>query len=433
MTIESFSPLPGGVAGVVRVPGSKSVSNRALVCAGLAAEESRVHGVASGDDTTRMIAGLRALGAQLTTIPGEQMSATDVHVQRAIDRSATHSVRIDAGLAGTTSRFLTAVAAVRAGSTTITGGTGLLRRPMADLHQMLQALGASVHAEREGYLPVSVVGRVAPQSSKNVHELDARGDVSSQFMSAIMMVAPLVGGVRIRMHGEVVSREYLTMTAHVMRAFGATVSMTPNEIVVAGGTYTGCNFTVDSDWSSASYPFAAVAIAGGSVTVPGLRKETTQPEVAFIEVLTNMGCTVRHDGGSVTVLRDARQPLMGLDVDMSAMSDLVPTVAAMAVCATTRSRIHGVGFIRAKESDRLGDLANELAQCGANVEVEPDGLLITPATLHAADVHPHDDHRLAMSLALLGLQTPGIKVHDADVVAKSWPNFWQSMRSTFTL
>ena len=432
MTTESFLPLIGGVAGVVRVPGSKSVSNRALVCAGLAEGESHVAGVASGDDTARMIEGLQALGAQMTALPNDQTTSTDVHVQRPIDRRSTHPVQIDAGLAGTTSRFLTAVAAVRAGTTTITGGAGLLRRPMGELHRLLQALGATVRAEREGHLPVRVAGRGDSSSSDAALEVDARGEVSSQFISAIMMIAPLLGGIRIHTQGEVVSREYLTMTAHVMRTFGAAVDIAPDVISVSGGTYTGCNFSVDSDWSSASYPFAAVAIAGGSVTVPGLRRETTQPEAAFLDVLANMGCTVRHENDAVTVLRNAQQPLTGIDVDMSAMSDLVPTVAAMAVCASTPSRIRGVGFIRAKESDRLGDLAGELAKCGANVVVEPDGLFITPALMHAADVHPHDDHRLAMSLALLGLQTPGIRVHDADVVAKSWPTFWQSMRSAMT-
>ena len=429
MTVESFSPLPSGVAGVVQVPGSKSVSNRALVCAALANATSTVRGVASGDDTSRMIAGLQALSARITPTPDAQNGGVDVLVHGGIDRATTHSVQVDAGLAGTTSRFLTAVAAVRAGNTTITGGAGLLRRPMGDLHQMLQTLGVSVHAERAGYLPVTVAGSAEHQLSAVKHELDARGDVSSQFISAIMMIGPLLGGVHIRTHGDVVSHEYLMMTAQVMRAFGAVVNVAADGIIVDGGNYSGCNFSVDSDWSSASYPFAAVAIAGGSVTVPGLRRDTTQPEAAFVEVLTRMGCTVRHEEQAVTVLRAVKQPLVGIDIDMSAMSDLVPTVAAMAVCATTPSRIRGVGFIRAKESDRLGDLAGELATCGADVVVEADGLVITPATLNGGDVQPHDDHRLAMSLALLGLAGPAVRVHDAEVVTKSWPKYWSAMRS----
>ena len=162
--------------------------------------------------------------------------------------------------------------------------------------------------------------------------------------------------------------------------------------------------------------------------MPGLRSDSAQPEAGFVDVLARIGCTVSEDATGVMVSRDAQRPLIGVDVDMAEMSDLVPTLAAIAACATSPTRIHGVGFIRAKESDRLGDLASELGACGALVEVHDDGLAITPRVLRSAVVNPHDDHRLAMSLALLGIRQAGIVVNDAPVVAKSWPTFWSTMR-----
>ena len=418
---ESFAPVTAPLHGVVRVPGSKSVSNRALVCAALAPGESRLTGVASGDDTSRMVAGLQQLGADI------EVGGDTVQVRRAIERASRDAVVIDAGLAGTTSRFLSAVAALRVGASTITGDAGLLRRPMGELHRLLRDIGANITSEREGFLPVTIAG--APErSSGPTAEITARGDVSSQFISALMMIAPLLGGLRINVSGAVVSRGYLAMTADVMASFGVAVQLADEVIVVPAGPYRADAFHVDADWSSASYPFAAVAIAGGEVTVPSLRSDSAQPEAGFVDVLARMGCTVSEDATGVMVSRDAQRPLIGVDVDMAEMSDLVPTLAAIAACATSPTRIRGVGFIRAKESDRLGDLASELGACGALVEVHDDGLAITPRALQSAVVNPHDDHRLAMSLALLGIRQAGIVVSDAPVVAKSWPTFWSTMR-----
>ena len=432
MTVESFTPQTRPLRGVVQVPGSKSSSNRALVCAALALEPSVLTGVADGDDTKRMIAGLCALGAEI------EIAGNTVTVHRGIDRTDTTDVLIDAGLAGTTSRFLTAVAALRAGRTTVTGASGLQRRPMNELHRLLRDIGATVTGETAGHLPVTVSGSASSlaavgSTSSDLRMLAARGDVSSQFISAIMMIAPLLGGVRVQLDGEVVSRGYLDMTAAVMREFGGAARIEHDSIVIDAGSYQGTKFAVEADWSSASYPFAAVALAGGQVRVDGLHRSTTQPEQAFVSVLARMGCTVDVDDHGVTVSRSPQQALVGIDVDMSEMSDLVPTLAAIACCATSASRIRGVGFIRAKESDRLGDLANELRACGANVVVESDGLAITPATITAATVNPHDDHRLALALSLLGLRQAGIVVDHATVVEKSWPQFWSAMRSGFQL
>ena len=334
--------LGGALNGTVVVPGSKSVSNRALLCAALAEGESTLRGVADGDDTLRMVEGLRLLGAGIghANTASDDNTNTIVTVRGPIDLNAA-SVTLDAGLAGTTSRFLTAVAALRRNPAIVTGGASLRRRPMAQLHQLLRELGAEVVSDSGGGLPVTVSGLVR---SLNPRTLTARGDVSSQFVSAVMMIAPSIGGVRVVLEGPVPSFGYLTMTAEVMTHFGAQVSIGGNEIIVGAEPYRAAEFDVPADWSSAGYPFAAAAIVGGEVRVPRLRRDGTQPEEDFVTVLEKMGCGVRADTYGVTVLRDAHQPLRGVDVDMSAMSDLVPTLAVVAACASSSTRIHGVGF-----------------------------------------------------------------------------------------
>ena len=411
------------------------MSNRALVCAALTAGESRITGLASGDDTTRMIEGLRTLGASLTTVDGD--AGGETRVAGPIAFSDTAPLVVDAGLAGTTSRFLTAIASLRKGPTLLTGEAGLRSRPMAELHRILREIGANVVGDREGFLPVTVhsgslrVGEVT--QSADAPEVVIQGDVSSQFISAVMLIAPCLGGLRIRLNGPVVSSGYLEMTADIMREFGASVSMHPDRIEVDGSPYRATTLTVDADWSSASYPFAAVAIAGGEVRVPHLRCNGSQPEEAFLGVLARMGCESSVDVDGVVVRRRFDTAPTGIDVDMSAMSDLVPTVAAIAACAKSPTRIRGVGFIRAKESDRLGDLGHELAACGAVVSVHDDGLTIEPKGLRSATLQSHDDHRLAMSLSLLGLRQTGIEIADAHVVSKSWPEFWSAIRHGFAL
>jgi len=334
---EAFSVATAPLLGAVEVPGSKSVSNRALVCAALAHGASRLHGLADGDDTNKMLAGLRQLGAVV-----EDATAKDhfTAVRGPIDLQSTAAVTVDAGLAGTTSRFLTAVAALRRGPTTVTGEPGLRARPMGELHRILRELGFAVSAEREGHLPVIVqskdVSSVA-RHGETARELRVSGEVSSQFVSAVMMIAPLIGGIRLRLVGPVVSRGYLDMTAEVMRTFGTDVEVREDEVIVAKGSYVATEYAVDADWSSASYPFAAAAIIGGQVTVPRLRRNGAQPEEDFTEVLIAMGCSVRITDSAVTVSRLPDSALRGIDVDMSSMSDLVPTLATIAAFAESGS------------------------------------------------------------------------------------------------
>lgn len=410
--VERFTTPPDAV---VAVPGSKSIANRALVCAALARGRSTLSNVPDGDDTVAMLACLNGLGLDAEADDGhvsiEGIGADWEPVPRTLH----------AALAGTTSRFVTALAALGAGPTTIDGHPPLRRRPFAPLHDALAQLGVSVTpGETSGNLPATVQG---PPTSGWV---SMPGDVSSQYVTALMLIGPyLPGGLELRLTSELVSRPYVELTAAVMTWFGAEgVAMGDDLIVVEPGEYRPADVVVEPDASSASYPLAVAAVTGGTVRVDGLGTTSLQGDSAFADVLAAMGCRVDRNHHSTTV--SGTDALRGVDLDMADISDLVPTVAVVASLATTPSRIRGVGFIREKESDRLGDLAAELRRAGVDVDETADGLEIRPSRPRAARLGTHHDHRLAMAFAVLGAAVDGIEVEDPSVVSKSWPGFWDT-------
>jgi len=409
-------PVRGVLDRKVDVPGSKSISNRALICAALASGESVIRNIAPGDDTTAMVAALSALGGAI------MRSGDEVSVSSPIDLASTHELTLNANLAGTTARFVAAVAALRSGSTIVTGEAALLRRPMRGLLEALKSFGAGVEYLGE---PWHLPARVSA-GAKLTSEVSLSGGVSSQFVTALMLIAPCVDdGLSIRLTGRVISQPYIQMTVDVMRSFGARVALDGDLITVRGGGYTGHNFIVEPDASSASYPLAAAAIVGGRVQVSGVTDSSSQGDAQFAAILGLMGCQVDYQSSGVTVARDRGTELQGVEIDMSGMSDLVPTLAVVAMFAKTPTRIGGVGFIREKESDRIGDLARELRKVGGVVEVTDDGLIVSPSATHSGVVDTHHDHRLAMALALVGLVRDGVQINDPEVVSKSWPSYFE--------
>ena len=406
----------GPLDATVEVPGSKSIANRALVCAALADGESELVGIPLGDDTRAMTECLTRLGVVVSAANDRAL------VTGTGGRLAAGAVRLDAGLAGTTSRFVTAMATLAPGPVTVDGDPPLRRRPMGPLHDALLALGADVRAQGgTGHLPVTVTGPL-----RHGGKVELSGDVSSQFLTALMLIGPLLeGGLEIALSTPLVSVPYVELTARVMAAFAVEgVDVGGDRVVVPAGRYRGAGFAIEPDASSASYPLAMAAVAGGRVRVPGLTVKSAQADVRFAGLLGAMGCRVGESSTALDVTRDPQSPLRGIDVDLRDNSDLVPTLAVVAATAATETRIRGVGFIRAKESDRLGDLAAELARTGATVGVEDDGLVIGPGRLHGARLDPHDDHRLAMAFGVLGTVVDGVEVTDPGVVSKSWPEFW---------
>jgi 3-phosphoshikimate 1-carboxyvinyltransferase len=413
--------LTARVDATVAVPGSKSIANRVLVCAALAEGTSSISNVPDGDDTQAMLACLHSLGFD-AELDGDRVSITGVGT---VDPSAP--ITVFAGLAGTTSRFVTALAALGSSPITVDGHPPLRARPFGPLHEALAQLGVDVTpVDAFGNLPAVITG---PPTSGAV---SIRGDVSSQYVTALMLIGPyLPGGLDLTLTSPLISRPYVELTAATMSWFGHDdVEVGEHSVRVGVGVYAPADVTIEPDASSASYPLAIAAVRGGVVTVPGLGSGALQGDARFADVLAQMGCTIERTDTAVSITGGA---LSGVDVYMGDISDLVPTVAVVAAFAESPTRIRGVGFIRAKESDRLGDLAAELRKAGVDIDETEDGLEIRPSAdrLHGARLGTHHDHRLAMSFGVLGSMVDGIEVEDPGVVAKSWPGFWSMLDDVF--
>jgi 3-phosphoshikimate 1-carboxyvinyltransferase len=291
---------------------------------------------------------------------------------------------------------------------------------------VLEHLGARVEEHGEpDHLPVTVHGSGEPSP----RSLSVRGDVSSQLVSGLLLAGPLLGGVlRIDVEGTLVSRPYVDMTLAVLAAFGASAGWASDTTLhVEPGGYRGIAYSIEPDASAASYVLAAAAICGGRVRVAGLGTGSLQGDLGFARVLERMGAEVRIDAAGTEVRGTG--PLRGVDVDLRDLSDTAPTLAVVATRATSPTRIRGIGFIRRKESDRIGNVARELRRCGIRVDEEEDGLVVHPGHARPARVETYGDHRMAMSFAVLGLVNEGIDILDPDCVRKTFPRFFEVLDS----
>jgi 3-phosphoshikimate 1-carboxyvinyltransferase len=303
------------------------------------------------------------------------------------------------------------------------------QRPAADLLQALNRLGASARSDNgTGCPPLTIEA-----SRLDGGFVDVRGDVSSQFLSGLLMALPYaVRPTSVQVDGPLVSRPYVEMTLSVMRSFGLNPSNRRDKLFnVQPGTYSGRSYDIEPDASAASYFFAAAAILGGAVTVEGLGSATPlQGDLAFVDVLEHMGCVVERGETATTVRGPKPGGLRGVDVDMNAISDTVMTLAVVALFAEGPTRIRNVSHIRHKETDRIGAVATELRKFGAEVIEHYDGLTIVPPLpqdLKPATVATYDDHRMAMSFALAGLKVPGTVILDPGCVGKTYPDFWKDL------
>ncbi len=417
-----LQPLTGPIDAVIRVPGSKSLTNRALITAALADGTSELTGVLFADDTEAMLDALARLGVDLRIDRVRNV----VQVQGLAGRVPEGPVSLDARLSGTTARFLAPLLALGAGPYVLDGSEPLRARPMGDVLDALRSLGASItDLAQPGHLPVQIGGGGAGEAGIRGGEARLRADVSSQFTSALLLSAPaLAGGLTIRLDGLVVSRPYLELTIAVMDAFGVTVERPDDDTyVVPPAIYRAARYAIEPDASAASYFFAAPTIAGGRVRVEGLGADAIQGDMALLEVLAQMGATVERGEAWTEVRCDGE--LHGVAVDLADFSDTAQTLAAVAVFAATPTTIDGIGFIRRKETDRIAAVATELARTGILVDELADGLRVHPGTPAPATIRTYDDHRMAMSFALLGLRAPGIVIAEPGCVAKTFPTFWE--------
>jgi 3-phosphoshikimate 1-carboxyvinyltransferase len=417
----AVEPLPRPPSVSVRVPGSKSLSNRALVLAALSssAEPCELRGVLRCEDTAVMQTALRSLGFDIET----DAPCSTVRVSRRA-KAEIPAARADlfVGNSGTTMRFLTALVSLGKGRYRLYGVPRMGQRPIADLLDALNQLGARAWSEAgNGCPPVIVQADGLPGGRARI-----RGDVSSQFLSGLLMAATRAqGDVSLEVEGALVSEPYVAMTAALMRHWGLQVAVHDHHFHVPGRQQGFLRaYDVEPDASAASYFWAAAAITGGAVRVEGLTARSIQGDVRFVELLEEMGCTVIRGESSLTVRGG---PLHGIEADMNDVSDTVMTLASVACFAQGPTTIRNVAHIRHKETDRLAALAAELRRLGAGVAEFADGLTVTPAPLHAAEVDTYNDHRMAMSLALIGLRVPGVVLRNPGCVAKTYPDFFAGL------
>jgi len=409
----------GPLRASIRPPGSKSITNRALVCAALARGESTLSGALDSDDTRVMIEGLGRLGI---TVEHDRQAAV-IRLAGCDGCPPAERAELFVGNSGTTVRFLTALVTLGKGTFRLDGTPRMRERPIGDLLDALGQLGADARSEgQNGCPPVVVRATGLPGGRATV-----AGDISSQFLSGLLMAAPCARGtVESAVRGELVSKPYIETTLAVMGAFG--VDVAHDELrrftIPAPVPYRGRTYAIEPDASAAGYFFAAAAITGGEVTVEGLSRQSLQGDVAFCDCLERMGCRVEYGSDAITV---AGGPLRGIEADMNAISDTVQTLSAVALFADGPTTVRGVAHIRHKETDRLGALATELRKLGAGVEELDDGLRITPAEPHGAWIDTYDDHRMAMSLALVGLRVPGVAIRDPGCTAKTYPRFFDDL------
>jgi 3-phosphoshikimate 1-carboxyvinyltransferase len=409
---------------VARIPGSKSITNRALLAAALADGESELSGALHSDDTRYMAAALNALGVPVESDePGERF-----HVQGGGGTFSASDADLFVGNAGTAMRFLTAALPLGNGTYRIDGVPRMRKRPIAPLLQALTDLGADAVSEQGTGCPPVVVRANGLRGGHTA----VTGDQSSQFFSALLLAAPYAReGVEIEVIGDLVSKPYMPMTAAVMRDFGVEVELDTDHWrtfrVAPGQRYTGRPYRIEPDASNASYFFAAAAVTGGRIRVDGLGHDSTQGDLHFVDVLTAMGAKVTISDDYVEVIGPATGSLQGVDLDLNAISDTAQTLAAIAPFAASPTTIRGVEHARLKETDRVAALATELRRLGQTVEERPDGLTIHPSPITPADIHTYDDHRMAMSFAITALRAPGVRILDPGCVAKTFPDFFDRL------
>jgi 3-phosphoshikimate 1-carboxyvinyltransferase len=399
--------------GTVRLPGSKSISNRVLLLAALAGGTTQVRGLLDADDTRVMRAALELLGARF---PEDKVSGIG-------GAFPVKKAELFLGNAGTAFRPLTAVLALAGGEYRLSGVPRMHERPIGDLVQALRAMGARIdYLGAEGFPPLAIhPGSVAAGQTVKV-----RGDVSSQYLSALLMAMPLGGGGKIEVEGELISKPYVEITLNLMRRFGVEVRRTGwSRFEVPGTAYVspGTVF-VEGDASAASYFLAAGAIGGGPVRVEGVGRASIQGDVRFCEVLEAMGVQVAM--GDDWLEARGRAPLRAFDLDLNHIPDAAMTAAVLALFADGRCVLRNIASWRVKETDRIAALATELGKLGARVQAGPDFLEVTPRRLvGGVALDTYDDHRMAMSLSLAALGGIALRINDPECVAKTFPDYFQ--------
>jgi 3-phosphoshikimate 1-carboxyvinyltransferase len=433
--MDSFEikPIKHTVDAIVEVPGSKSLTNRALLIAALCEGTTCLKNALFSDDSLYFARALQHLGFEI--VPNQETK--EIVVKGCDGRIPSRNAELFIGNAGTAARFLSAFLTLGEGQYVLDGDARMRERPIGDLVSSLSDLGATIkpifsHREQNGMNicpPVRIDASGLPGGKTTIH-----GDISSQFLSALLMVSPYAkNAVEIIVSTELNSKPYVEMTLGVMSDFGMNISREGYEkfLIQPGHYHSTGTYIIEPDASAASYFFAVPAILGGRVKIVNISRNSKQGDIAFLDVLHRMGCSIRHNMDSLEVHGPgSTDKLQGVDVDMRDIPDTAQTLAVIAPFASTPTHIRGIESARVKESDRVSVTCIELARLGVRVEEQKDGMIIHPCeSFQPASIKTYNDHRMAMSFGLMGLRIPGIQIENPGCVSKTFPNYFEVLES----
>lgn len=407
----------------VTVPGSKSMTNRALLMAALANGKTLLKGVLFSDDSRNFLGSLKSLGFEVAI--NEQ--AKEVAVTGLNGTLPVKSGEIYVGSAGTAARFLTAMLALAEGTFTINASEQMKKRPMKPLFDVLTEMGANItYLENEGFLPIKIQGIGPVSETDKMFHVKLDISKSTQFLSALMLISPMLKqGLHIEITSERKDGSYIRITRQMMEQFGATAEFDgTNYIIPSGVSYKAGTYQIEPDVSAACYFYAAAALTGGRAIVKNVTWNCMQGDLKFIRLLKQLGCTVRETDCGIEVTGAENGKLQGITVDMKDFSDQTMTLAALAPFAESEIRIENIGHIRLQECDRLHATATELTRLGISCEEEETAITIHPGMPKAGIVQTYDDHRIAMSFALIGLKAEGIEIADPMCCKKTFEEYF---------
>ncbi len=424
-------PIKHPLNATVRVPGSKSLTNRALLISALANGKTKITNALFSDDSKYFAQALQTLGFDVQLDEANhEMTVTGLG-----GKIPATNAELFIGNAGTAARFLSAFLTLGNGEYILDGDSRMRERPIGDLVEALTQLGANLsplspreRAEGEGEFPICLPLKIIA-SGLSGGKTKVAGNISSQFLSALLMVAPYAQSpIEIELTTDLNSKPYVDMTLAVMRDFGVNVERDGyKQFVIHPTLYSPLsNYLIESDASAASYFFAAPAICGGTVKVENISRNSKQGDIAFLDILEQMGCTVEETDNCISVT--GHSPLRGIDVDLRDLPDTAQTLAAIAPFATSPTRIRGIASARFKETDRIHATCTELTRLGVQVEEHVDGMTIYPCqTFQPANIQTYDDHRMAMAFSLIGLRFDGVTIENPSCVSKTFPNYFEGL------
>jgi 3-phosphoshikimate 1-carboxyvinyltransferase len=419
MNIFEVAALEKSVTATIEIPGSKSYTNRALVMAALTKGPVTLYNPLYSEDTEAMIDCLRTLGLKIETFPDRTIVYDDISIIQ------NRSYELFAKDSGTTVRFLLALLCLTSGTKVIKGNARLNERPIKDLVAALRLLGGKIdYCEKEGQLPLKIHSSALRLGS----EVTIEASMSSQFFSALLMIAPFLNGLKIRFLGELISKPYVDMTIHAMREWGVDVLEMGDGgyHIPCGQSYQKNQYVVEGDFSSAGYFFAIAALTGSTITLKNLNPHSIQADCKFLNILARMGNEINIIDHGITIIG---KQILPQSINMEDYPDQVQTMAVLTAFARGVTKISGVRSLRLKETERVQALKNELAKMGIKTDDTHDTLTIYGGTPHAAIIDTYGDHRMAMAFAVAGTKLPGMKIRHPEVVNKTFPTFWDKLGS----